>query len=179
VDEAHAVGVAGATGRGVAEHFGCADAPDVQMVTLSKALGSEGAAVCARREIVEWLVNKARSFIFTTAPCPAAAGAAIAALDILEGSPELAGTVLENAKYLAVLLGTHTDSAIVPVVVGDEARALEAASRLATEGWYVPAIRYPTVPRGKARLRISVSAAHTKGELDMLAEATRRALNGR
>lgn len=173
IDEAHSTGVMGATGRGLCEHFGV-EHPDVLMGTLSKALGSEGGYVCAARTVCDYLRNRARSFIFSTAHNPGSAAAADMALTIIEEHPELAQTVRDKAKWLAAELSAHgvpahTDSAIVPIMVGDERRAVEISARLEKDDFLVPAIRYPTVAKGAARLRVSVSAKTSTADLRALA----------
>ncbi len=180
IDEAHATGVMGATGRGLCEHFG-ADHPDILMGTLSKALGSEGGYVCASRIVCDYLRNRSRSFIFSTAHNPGSAAAADAALAILEAHPELPQAVRGKARLFVEALAEHgiqtrTESAIVPVPVGDERRAAEIAAMLEQDGFYVPAIRYPTVPKGAARLRVALSALHRDDDLQALAEAVAKAL---
>ena len=169
VDEAHATGVVGATGRGLAEHFGCAH-PDITVGTLSKALGSEGGFACATHETARYLVNRSRPFIFSTAPGAAAVAAADAALSVLEAEPWRVERLRENVRFLAGSLAklgfkAAADSAIVPVVIGDERRAVEAARALETRGFLVSAIRYPTVAKGSARLRLAVMSAHTREQL--------------
>jgi len=173
IDEAHATGVMGATGRGLCEHFGTGH-PDILMGTLSKALGSEGGYVCASRTVCDYLRNKSRAFIFSTAYNPGSAAAADAALTILEEHPELAPRVRERAqRFVAALaaqgIAARTESAIVPILVGDERRAVAMAAKLEARGFLVPAIRYPTVAKGAARLRVSVSARTTKEDLLALA----------
>ena len=178
IDEAHSTGVMGETGRGLCEHFGV-EHPDILMGTLSKALGSEGGYVCASRTVCDYLRNRARSFIFSTAHNPGSAAAADAALTILESHPELARTVRAKAKRFAATLSAcgvpaKTESAIVPVIVGDERRAVALSARLEEAGFLVPAIRYPTVARGAARLRVSVSASSGDSDLQALAETIAR-----
>ena len=173
VDEAHSTGVIGDSGRGICEHFGTGH-PDVLMGTLSKALGSEGGYVCASRTVCDYLRNKSRSFIFSTAYNPGSAAAADAALSILEEHPELPHALREKTRKLETELAVrgvkvHTESAIVPVVVGDERTAVELAAKLADMGFLVPAIRYPTVAKGSARLRISLSAATPDDDICALA----------
>ena len=175
IDEAHSTGVMGATGRGLCEHFGVAH-PDILMGTLSKALGSEGGYVCGSRTVCDYLRNQARSFIFSTAHNPGSAAAADEALTILEGHPELPQTVREKARRFAAALSAHgipakTESAIVPVVVGDERRALALSARLEAAGFFVPAIRYPTVAKGAARLRVSFAATMPDADCRALAAA--------
>ena len=175
IDEAHATGVMGATGRGLCEHFGTGH-PDILMGTLSKALGSEGGYVCATRTVCDYLRNKSRAFIFSTAYNPGSAAAADAALTIQEEHPEMALCVRDKARrFVAALaaqeIAARTESAIVPILVGDERRAVEMAAKLETRGFLVPAIRYPTVAKGAARLRVSVSARTTEEDLCALAAA--------
>ena len=178
IDEAHSTGVMGATGRGLGEHFGT-DHPDILMGTLSKALGSEGGYVCASRIVCDYLRNRSRSFIFSTAYNPGSAAAADVALTILEEHPELARTVREKARLFAAAissrgLSARTQSAIVPIIVGDERRALECSAALERMGFLVPAIRYPTVAKGSARLRVSFSAKLPDDDCLALAEAIGR-----
>lgn len=175
VDEAHALGVVGATGHGLVEHFGC-DRPDIMMGTLSKALGSQGGYVAGSSELVEYLRQKSRPFIFNTAPCAAAMAGADAALKVLEEEPERVARLKRNVRILVDALAecgvkVATDSAIVPVVVGDERRALEISESLEREGFVVSAIRYPTVAKGAARLRFAVSSAHSEASLRAVASA--------
>jgi 6-carboxyhexanoate--CoA ligase len=175
VDEAHSTGVMGATGRGLAEHFGCAH-PDVSMGTLSKALGSQGGFVCGSRLLVDYLRNVSRPFIFSTAPGAGAMAAASAALAVLREEPWRVSRLRENVAFFVAELARRgisaaADSAIVPVVVGDERRALAASAELERRGFLVPAIRYPTVARGAARLRVALMSAHTEAQLSAAAEA--------
>ncbi len=175
VDEAHATGVMGRTGRGLAEHFGC-DHPDISMGTLSKALGSEGGFVCGSRLLIDYLRNFSRPFIFSTAPGAPAVAAASAAIKALESEPQRVERLRENvATFLKELAGrgisAASESAIVPVVVGDERAAVAASAALEKDGFLVPAIRYPTVSRGSARLRFALSSAHTSEQLRAAAEA--------
>lgn len=182
IDEAHATGVLGATGRGLCEHFGCGH-PDVLMGTLSKALGSAGGYVAGSRALCDFLRNKARSFVFSTSLTASAMAAADAALSALEAEPERAAAARDNAAFLVSELAARgvaasTQSAIVPIPVGDETAALRAAARLLDEGFWIPAIRYPTVARGEARLRASVMSAHARDDLAAAAAAIARALRG-
>lgn len=181
VDEAHATGVVGAAGRGLCEAFGCPP-PDLLSGTLSKALGSEGGFVCASRALADLLRNRARAFVFSTSlPC-ACAAAAEAALGVLEREPWRASAARENAIFLAEELGKRgvrtlpPAAAIVPILVGDEAAALRAAGRLLDAGFWIPAVRYPTVARGEARLRASVMSSHPRAVLAAAAEAVAAAL---
>ena len=174
VDEAHALGVVGQTGRGLSEHFGCAH-PDVMMGTLSKALGSSGGYVAGSATLVEYLRQKSRPFIFNTAPTPASVAAADAALSQLEGEPGLVESLQANVRaFAAATRGLPSvrggETAIFPVIVGDERRAVALSEALERRGFLVPAIRYPTVARGEARLRVAISARHTTAQLSSLAE---------
>ncbi len=180
IDEAHATGVLGATGRGLCEHFSCGH-PDILMGTLSKALGAEGGFICGSRLLVDYLRNRSRPFIFSTSFPPSVAAAADAALFVLEAEPWRAEAVRRNARALVGELARHgirtrTESAIVPIPVGDETRAVRASAALLERGVWIPAIRYPTVARGTARLRAAVMASHTDEEIRFAAGAIAEAL---
>ena len=182
VDEAHATGVVGATGRGLAEHFGCAK-PDITIGTLSKALGSEGGFACVSHALAEYLRNKSRPFVFSTAPSPGTAAAGDAALTILENEPWRVARLAENVAFFVGELAKRgikvaTGSAIVPIPVGDERRASAAAASLEKKGFVVSGIRYPTVPMGAARLRAAVSSVHGKDQLAAAAAAIAETLAG-
>jgi len=181
LDEAHAVGVIGANGRGLAAEENASEDVDIQMGTLSKAFGASGGYICGSRSLIEWLINRARSFIFSTAPPPAIAAAATAAVDFLS-SPEGEKRRLllwERINLLRELLPmdamnkkrSDASSAIFPWIVGDEQAALDLAVAFKSEGFLVPAIRYPTVAKGSARLRITVTALHTENQIRALCEA--------
>ena len=181
IDEAHALGVVGATGRGLCEQFGCAH-PDVLMGTLSKALGSQGGYVCGSAVLVEYLRQTSRPFIFNTAPNAAAMAGADAALGILEREPARVARLKDNVRFFLAELARHGvnvpdgtgASAIVPLVVGDERRAVEVSEALAAQGFLISAIRYPTVARGSARLRVALSTAHDRDTLAAAARAIAR-----
>ena len=181
IDEAHATGVVGKTGRGLAEHYGCAHA-DVTVGTLSKAVAAEGGFVAGSKKLTEFLKNKARSFIFTTAMAPAVAAAANANLKYINAHPERVQKLQDNVKYFCDTLRSAgfqippTASAIVPIIIGDEARALEISAALQKRGILIPAIRYPTVARGQARLRASLMATHTQEQLQTAAAAIAQAV---
>ena len=175
VDEAHATGVVGPTGRGLAELFGC-DRPDITVGTLSKALGSEGGFVCGARVLIDYLRNLSRPFIFSTAPGAPAMAAALAALEILKAEPGRVARLRANVALFVSELARHGirargETPIVPVVVGDEQAALDASAALEARGFLVPAIRYPTVARGAARLRIAIMSAHEPAQLRAAAAA--------
>ena len=173
VDEAHALGVIGRGGRGLVEQQGLAAEVEVQMGTFSKALGASGGYVCGSRALVDLLVNRARSFIFSTAPPPALAAAIAAGIDLLDSAEGdlLRQRLWANIRLLAEALPekiANPQSAILPWIVGEEARALELAEALRSRGFLAPAIRYPTVARGQARLRFTASAAHEAKEIAAL-----------
>ena len=176
LDEAHAIGVIGPNGRGLAAEENLSPEVDVQMGTLSKALGVSGGYICGPRNMIEWLINRARSFIFSTAPPPALAAAANAAVDFLS-SPEgekRRRLLWRNIDILAEELQVRPASPIVPWIIGDEQATLAGARSLQDDGFFVPAIRYPTVAKGSARLRVTVSAAHEEAELRSLGAAIKR-----
>ena len=180
VDEAHAAGVLGARGAGLAEEDGVADRITVHMGTLGKALGSAGAYVAGSRALVELVLNRARSFIYTTGIVPAAVAAAGAALDVVAAEPERRATLLAHAETLrsgvrALGLDARGDTQIVPVVVGDNARALAFAAALLERGVLVLAIRPPTVPEGTARLRVAPMATHTPAQIERVLAAFEQA----
>jgi len=177
VDEAHALGVLGPTGAGLAEELGAAWAVTATVGTLSKALGGVGGFVAARREVIDLIVNRARSFIYTTALPAAACEAARAALDILRAEPERRERLRALSRSLrdrlrqAGLDVPEGETPIVPVVVGEPERALALAAALLEKGIFCPAIRPPTVPPGTSRLRISLTAEHTEEDVERLAGA--------
>ena len=176
VDDAHSTGVLG-NGRGTAHHFGLTDV-DVQLGTLSKALGSVGGYVAGRKELIEYLVNYSRSFIFSTALSPADIGAALEALTIVKNEPLVVEQLNENTAYMANKLqsmGIECDdeTPIFPIIVGDNERALSLAYELELRGIIITAIRPPTVPVGESRLRMTVTAAHSQEQLDYVANTLR------
>lgn len=179
VDEAHATGLYGENRRGLAEEFGVSARIEIQMGTLGKALGSAGGYIAGSRQLIELLINRARSFIFSTAPVPAAAAAATAAIGLVRSHDgevlrQRLWGVVEQIKRELLEAGFQLPpvrSAIIPLILGQEKNALAAAEILRECGVYVPAIRYPTVPRGKSRLRLSVTAAHTAEDIAGLVTA--------
>ena len=182
VDDAHATGVLGATGRGSLEHFGLSH-EDVPVVTgtLSKAVPSEGGFVCGSSHLCDLIRNTARSFIFTTAPSPSTAATAAAGLKYIAAHPELVAQLQGNVNYFVERLGRvgmscHGQSPVIPIMVGDEAMAARAAEAMLALGVFVPCIRYPTVPKGMARLRLTVMATHTRDDLDYAATCLEKAL---
>jgi len=173
LDEAHAVGVRGCGAGGLAGELGLSKQIEIQMGTLGKALGVSGGYVAGPRMLTDFLINRARSFVFSTAPSPAVAAACRAALRIVQ-SPEgdaLRTRLRENLLLLTAALKLHPPAgAIVSLVLGNEKTALAAAEGLLESGFFVPAIRYPTVPRNTARLRITLSAGHAAEEIRKLTE---------
>jgi 7-keto-8-aminopelargonate synthetase-like enzyme len=176
VDEAHATGLYGAHRRGLAEELGVSDRIEVQMGTLGKALGASGGYICGSRALIDYLINRARTFIFSTAPVPAAAAAATAGVRFVQSSAGedrrrvLWQRVSDLSSTLNPQPSTHR-SAIIPIMIGAESKAVEAAAALRERGIFIPAIRYPTVARGQARLRLTLSAAHTEADLAQLLTA--------
>ena len=176
VDEAHATGIFGNQGRGLAEHLGVANRIEVQMGTLGKAMGASGGYICGSRQLIDLLVNRARSFIFSTAPVPAAAAAAAAAVQLIQSSE---GEKLRrklhdrlNQFLLKIKMAkAEIQSAIIPIILGGESKALDVASKLAARNIYVPAIRYPTVARNASRLRVTITAGHSDDDISGLVEA--------
>ena len=163
LDEAHAVGILGSEGQGLAEELGLQDRITFQMGTLGKAVGSAGGYLAANRAWIDLLLNKARPFIYSTAPPPAQAAASLCGIEIIASSrgKALRDRLWSNISRLAELLGKTPSSAIMPVILGTTEAALDASSALLVKGYLAPAIRFPTVPRGSARLRITLSAEHT------------------
>jgi 8-amino-7-oxononanoate synthase len=176
VDEAHATGFYGPNRRGLADERDLANRIEIQMGTLGKALGSAGGYICGSRVLIDYLINRARSFIFSTAPVPAASAAAAAAITFVrsdQGAARAAtlwGRVGEMASRIRIQ-NPKLPSAIFPILLGDEGRATNAATALRARGLFVPAIRYPTVARGQARLRVTVTAAHKSDDIESLAMA--------
>ncbi len=178
VDEAHATGVFGQHGRGLAEHLDVESQIDLTVGTLSKALGGMGGFIAGSGPLIEWIVNTAGAFIYTTALPPAACAAAMAALEIVEQEPQRRTHLLDLAGRLRREFGevrrlniAGSTSQIVPLMVGDAGASVRLAEALAENGLLVLPIRPPTVPRGSARLRISLSCEHTDDDLDRLLAA--------
>jgi 8-amino-7-oxononanoate synthase len=178
VDEAHATGLYGQQRRGLAQELGVCGQIELQMGTLGKALGSAGGFICGSRTLADYLLNRARSFIFSTAPVPAAAGAAIAGIKLVES---LKGEERRRRLWERVTQTTSglrhrpaRPSAILPLLIGDEGKAVATAAALRELGLLIPAVRYPTVPRGSARLRLTLSAAHSEDHIARLLTALNR-----
>jgi len=192
IDEAHALGVFGSRGGGVWEHFAgeIPEAPDIpsancapviRIGTLSKALGSAGGFVCGSRSLVKWIANRARSVVFSTAHPSANSAAALAALDFIEANPECGQQLLIKASNVRERLAaqgwdvTPSASQIIPIRVGSAEKALALAGKLRKAGYWVPAIRPPSVPEGQALLRLSLTMAHTEAMVGGLLEVLGRA----
>lgn len=177
VDDAHAVGTLGENGRGTASALGCRGSPDVTVGTLGKAFGAAGAFVYGSATLVQYLLNRARSFVFSTAMLPAQAAAARAALRIVSDEPERRRTLSRNAQRIRETIARTGvppqagDGPIIPVAIGDETRTMQIGATLARAGFLVGAVRPPTVPPGGSRLRITASAAHTRAQILGLADA--------
>lgn len=185
VDDAHATGVLGKRGSGGLEHFGLEGKENlIQMGTLGKALGIFGAYMAGSRELIDYLINKARGFIFSTSLPPSVLASSIAAIDLVEDEPELRQALWEKTWYLKKgldSLGFDTmgsESPIIPVLIGDAAKTMEFSRRLMDEGIFVSGIRPPTVPEGKSRLRVTVMATHSYEDLDRATEAFSKAGKG-
>ena len=206
VDEAHATGLYGKNRRGLAEESGVSERIEIQMGTLGKAVGASGGYICGSRLLIDFLVNRARSFIFSTAPVPAAAAAAAAGVRFIQSSegerrrrmlwkrveqcrtgilpvsdlsndPADAARSQSRSKIGDRLEACPTLSAIIPILIGDETKAVAVSAALREQGIFVPAIRYPTVARGKARLRLTVTATHTAEDISLLVAALRSIRN--
>ncbi len=174
VDEAHGLGCFGVIGAGLCEQAGILDEVDIIVAPLGKAVASTGGIVAAAKPVIDTLVNKARPFIYTTAPSPMVAGAALKAIEIIQAEPDRRKRLQDNAEFLrkefqamGLDIGNST-SQIIPVILGESAKALEVSKKLFEEGYFVSAIRPPTVPPATARLRVSVQSGHTQDQLDGL-----------
>lgn len=184
IDDAHATGVLGKTGKGTLEHFGVEAADSIiQMGTLGKAFGSFGAFIAGSQKMIELLVSKARPFIFTTALPPAVCAASMKAIELVETQPDMIEKLRRNSALLRDGLreaGCETmggETPIIPVAVGGAAKAVDISARLLNAGVFIQAIRPPTVPAGTSRLRATVTAAHTEEDIKAALEAIRRAFN--
>jgi len=178
LDEAHATGLYGDERRGVAEEFGVASRVEVQMGTLGKSLGAAGGYICGSEDLINLLRHRARSFVFSTAPMPVQAAAARAGIEVVQSAEgeqrrTRLWSLVDELKNGLIVRGWKlpvVQSAILPLMVGGEAEAVALSERLLEAGVFVPAIRYPTVARGEARLRITVSADHSSHDIEKLLE---------
>ncbi len=180
LDDAHGIGVLGG-GRGALAHFGASSPRIVYMATLGKALGGYGAFVAGHATVIEWLMQRARTYVFSTALPPVAAAVATASLALLEEDASLVGALHERIACFREACARHgietvSETPIQPLVVGESEQAVRLCARLRALGQLVPAIRPPTVPAGTARLRVSLSAAHSSGQVEALASALGEAL---
>lgn len=191
VDEAHATGLYGKGRRGLAEEYGIASKIEIQLGTLGKAFGSAGGYICGTRSLIEYLINRSRPFVFSTAPVPAAAAAATAGVRFVESAAGEERRAKLWANIAAFHRGNEAEtkigaterrvkhSAIIPIMIGDEARALKFAAALRDQGIYIPAIRFPSVGHGQARLRVTLSAAHEAADVARLRAALDAGLNSK
>lgn len=177
VDEAHATGVFGPHGGGLAEEAGLVDRVDIHMGTLGKALGGIGAYVAGSRALIDWLVNRARSFIYTTGMPPASAASALAALDLVEREPERRQWLWDNTRFLSdglrglgYRLG-ETRSQILPIIIGDARQTMSLAEAVLHRGVFAHGIRPPTVPEGTSRIRVTPMATHARAQLERTLDA--------
>jgi glycine C-acetyltransferase len=172
VDDAHGEGVLGRGGRGIVDHFGLHGKVDVEIGTMSKAFGVVGGVVAGDASIIEWLRLRGRPFLFSSAVTPPDAAACIAAIDLLEASTELVDRLWENARYFKAEMKTMgfdtgvSTTPITPVMLGEAPLAQQFSRQLFEEGVFAMALGFPTVPQGKARIRVMISAAHTREDLD-------------
>ena len=180
VDDAHASGVFGRNGRGTVDHFGQHGRVHVQVGTLSKAIGALGGYVAGSKALIEFLYHRARPFLFSTSHPPSVAATCLAALDVLESEPALIERLWENTRFFKAglqALGFDTgasESPITPVIAGDNALAMNLSDSLFEEGVFAQGIGFPTVPRGRARVRTIVTAAHTRDELQFALDAFKK-----
>jgi glycine C-acetyltransferase len=185
VDDAHASGVLGRNGRGSVDHFNMHGRVDVQVGTLSKAIGALGGYVCGSRDLIEYLYHRARPFLFSTSHPPAVAASCIAAFDILESEPERIERLWENTRYfqsglrqagfnIGGVTTPATETPITPVIVGGGRAAMEFSRALFDEGVMGTGIAFPTVPEGKARIRLIVTSEHARAQLDRALETLER-----
>jgi glycine C-acetyltransferase len=172
VDDAHGEGVIGHGGRGIVDHFGLHGKVDVEVGTLSKAFGGVGGVVAGNSQIIDWLRQRGRPFLFSSAVTPPDVAACLAAIDLLEASTELVDTLWENARYFKAAMkdyGFDTGNSatpITPIMLGEAPLAQQFSRELFDEGVFAMALGFPTVPKGKARIRVMLSAAHSREDLD-------------
>src|SRR5258708_5849827 len=185
VDDAHASGVLGRNGRGTIDHFKVDGCVDVQVGTLSKAIGALGGYVCGSRDLIEFLYHRARPFLFSTSHPPSVAATCIAAFDVLEQEPELIEKLWENTRFFKRELGTlgfniggvntpASETPITPIIVGEGRLAMEFSCELFKEGVMATGIAFPTVAEGKARIRTIMTATHTREQLDRALEVLKK-----
>ena len=177
VDEAHSVGCMGKTGAGLAEQLGVLGQVDIVIAPFGKAFAANGAIVASKKPVIDYLINTARGFIYTTAPSPVNCAAVMAGLNVIKNQPQRREKLGENAEYLRSRLQhagmdtLNSTTHIIPVMIGESSKAMEISEKLFEMGFFVAAIRPPTVAKGTARLRISLQHGHTKEQIDALVEA--------
>jgi 8-amino-7-oxononanoate synthase len=180
VDDAHATGVLGPRGRGTLEHFGLEGRGTIQMGTLSKAVGAFGAYVAGSLDLTTYLLNRAKSYIYTTALPTSLVAASLAALEVIEKEPQIRQQLWNNRAYYGQGIKSlgyntlQTETPIIPLLVGESSLALKMSERLLAHGIFAPAIRPPTVPQGMARIRTSIMATHTRDDLDHALEVFKK-----
>ncbi|HWR15657.1 MAG TPA: glycine C-acetyltransferase [Terriglobales bacterium] len=185
VDDAHASGVLGRNGRGTVDHFGVHGRVDVQVGTLSKAIGALGGYVCGSKDLIDFLYHRGRPFLFSTSHPPSVAATCIAAFDVLQDEPELIDQLWDNTKYWKKELGglgfniggqntPASETPITPIIIGDGKLTMEFSRELFKEGVLGTGIAFPTVPEGKARIRTIMTATHTREQLDKALETLKR-----
>jgi len=180
VDDAHSSGVLGANGRGTVDHFGLHGRVQIQVGTLSKAIGALGGYVCGSRDLIDYLYHRARPFLFSTSHPPAVTAACLAAFDLLINEPERVALLWDNTNYFKSLLKQEgfdtglSETPIVPIIVGDTRAAIEYSRALFEEGLWATGLGFPTVPQGMARIRTIVTSAHSRAQLDQSADILKR-----
>jgi len=185
VDDAHSSGILGRNGRGTIDHYNVHGRVDIQVGTLSKAIGAMGGYVCGSRDLIEFLYNRGRPFLFSTSHPPSVAVSCIAAFEVLEQEPELIDRLWENTRFFKRELGAlgfnvggvntpASETPITPIIVGEGRLAMEFSRELFNEGVFTPGIAFPVVPEGKARLRTIMTATHTKDQLQQALEILKR-----
>jgi glycine C-acetyltransferase len=185
VDDAHASGVLGRNGRGSVDHFGCHGRVDIQVGTLSKAIGALGGYVCGSKDLIDYLYHRARPFLFSTSHPPSVAATCIAAFDILENEPERIERLWENTRYFKTELGRAgfdiggittpaSETPITPIIIGDGRLTMDYSRALFDAGVMATGIAFPTVPEGKARVRTIMTSEHTRDQIDQALETFER-----
>jgi glycine C-acetyltransferase len=185
VDDAHASGVLGRNGRGSVDHFHCTDRVDVQVGTLSKAIGSLGGYVCGSKDLIDYLYHRARPFLFSTSHPPSVAASCMAAFDLLESEPERIDRLWSNTRYFKQELGRlgfdiggkstpASETPITPIIVGDGGITMRFSQALFEAGVMATGIAFPTVPEGKARIRTIMTSEHTREQIDQALQTIER-----
>jgi glycine C-acetyltransferase len=176
VDDAHGEGVLGKGGRGIVDHFDLHGRVDVEVGTFSKAIGTVGGCVAGSKELIEYIKQRGRPFLFSSATTPPDVAATIESFNILMESEELVNKLWDNGDYFKEKMQNlgfdigHSETPITPVMIGEAKKASEMSKKLFEEGIFATSIGFPTVPRGKARIRVMISASHSKDDLDFAVE---------